>query len=121
MSNRRKLRPHELARRDQLLAEAKARLRRGEVVIWSDPAPPGWRCSYCDCPITPDSPHWQPGYVCDHPCPAGADFIVVVLSHPRPSPIPLCARHQRDWRSDFTDLVRHAAHVDVIGPWMDPD
>ena len=75
MGNRRKLRPHELAKRDQLLAEAGARLRRGEIVTWIDHARPGSQCSWCDCPLTPDSPHHRRGYVCPYLCHAEAAYV----------------------------------------------
>jgi hypothetical protein len=120
MSSRRELRPHEIAKRDQFLADATARLRRGEGVIWTDSAKPGAQCCYCDCPLGPDSPHNQPGYICDQPCPAGAVYLVTVLSVPKPQPLPLCDRHYTDWCADFVQLCQPAG-IDILGPWMDPE
>jgi len=118
MSNRRKLRPHELAKRDQCLADAVARLNRGQGVIWTDLAEPGTQCSYCDCPIGPGSPHAVPGYVCDDPCTAEAVYVVIVLSHPDLRPVLLCERHHDNWCGDFVKLAGRR-RVDVIGPWLD--
>jgi hypothetical protein len=109
MSNRRRLRPHEVARHDQRLAEVQDMLRRGEPTIWVDPAPPGTACCYCDCPITPGSPHGPPGYACADLCPAGAVYLVLAVNIPQVAALPLCARHYRDWCADFTELTRPVA------------
>jgi hypothetical protein len=119
MSNCRRLRPHEQARRDQMLADAKARLYRGEGVIWTDAAEPGTQCCWCDCPWDPHDPsdrHARPGYLCPYPCPAEADYIIVtVLSDPKPEPLPLCERRYGDWNEGFAKLVQ-PAHVDIVIP-----
>jgi hypothetical protein len=120
MSNTRKLRPHELAKRDQLAADAMARLRRGEVVSWVDLAPPDLQCSWCDCPLTPDSPHHRRGYVCSHLCHAEASYVAIMLSAPRPVPIPLCERHLPDWQ-DVTVALLQPVRAEILGPWMDAD
>jgi hypothetical protein len=123
VSNRRKLRPHEVAKRDQVFAEAMARLHRGEGVTWSEPADPGTQCSWCDCEWDwrdPDDRHARPGYVCPYPCPADAVYIEIRLSDPHPKPLPLCERHHGDWLDVMADVARVShSRVDVIGPWMD--
>ena len=120
MGNRRKLRPHELAKRDQLVAEAKTRLRSGEIVTWVDHAGPGKQCSWCDCPLTADSPHNRRGYVCPYLCHAGAAYVAVMLSAPRPVSIPLCERHLGDWQ-DVTVTLLQPVRAEILGPWMDAD
>ncbi len=119
MSNRRRLRPHETARRDQRQAEAEAALRSGRVVFWEDIAPPGTQCSWCDCPLGPDSPHNRPGYVCPHTCPDRSAVVVWVLHFSQaPHPIPLCQRHHD---GDFYDVLADRFPVEVMEPWADSD
>ncbi len=125
MSNRRRLRPHEQARRDQVLAEAVAKIKRGWAVTWSEPAEPGTPCCWCDCEWDwrdPADRHNQPGYVCPHPCRAGAVYLEIELSDPHPKPQPFCERHHGDWLDVMADVAR-ARHtpVEVIGPWMDDE
>ena len=121
MSNRRRLRPHEQARRDQVLAEAEARQARGDTVIWDDPAGPGVQCSWCDCAWNPHDPadrHNRPGYVCPYPCPAEAVHSVTVWG--TKGALPLCERHHGDWIDVFAALTQPSS-VDVIGGWMDDE
>ena len=81
----------------------------------------GTQCSYCDCPIGPDSPHRRRGYVCPYLCHAEAAYVAVMAG---PSlgirPIPLCERHFGDWHEDFLrEMGGRASEADILGPWMD--
>jgi hypothetical protein len=122
MDARRKLRPHELARRDQALAEAVARVCRGEFVVWVDRCAPGTQCCWCDCPLGPDSPHNRRGYVCPYLCHAKASYVAITLGAPQPGLFPLCERHLGGYDADLKQITGdRASEVDIIGPWMDDD
>src|SRR6266699_2603870 len=122
MSNRRRLRPHETARRDQRLAQAEDALRHGTAVIWEDQPPPqGLQCSWCDCQDwqSPSSPHSQPGYVCPFPCPAMSATVVWIMSPADPpKPVPLCQRHRPEF---LDDLVDQFPDIELMDPWGDDD
>jgi hypothetical protein len=123
VSNRRKLRPHEVARRDQRLAEMKDEGRRGTLVIWEDVPLADLQCSWCDCQdwLSPSSPHSQPGYVCPFPCPA-MSVTVTWWVHPDlgpGKPIPLCQRHRDGDYYDF--LAARFPDLEVLEPWADDD
>jgi hypothetical protein len=91
----RTLPPHEHARRDQLAAEIKDRLRSGEfVIVLTNEQQPGTQCSYCDCPVGPDSPHNRRGYVCPYFCHADPVLVATLMYlNRRNRHLPLCARH----------------------------
>jgi len=122
MSNRRKLRPHETARKDQLLAQASELSADPHAAVFVvDFAPDGTQCSWCDCPdLGPDAPHWQPGYVCDG-CPGPAMYVVTYgYGRSDPRAFPVCRRHYPEVPVFFARVLR-PREVDVIGSWMDDD
>lgn len=119
MSNRRKLRPHELARKDQAFAEARDAARDpSTAVLVTDVAPGGVRCSWCDCPWpdSPGSPHAQPGYTCPG-CPQDADYVVSWLNNEN---YPVCGHHYGDLVDTFTTkVIPPGVPVEFGRPWED--
>lgn len=97
--------PHEMARRNQVLADMDARLARGEYVIAVVPIVPGCPCTWCDCPIVLGSPHYRPGYVCPYYCHAGASAAAICMYMPKPKETPLCSRHVDVWRGEIAELL----------------
>jgi len=100
MSNRRKLCPDEIARRDQALAAARdAATDPGTAVIVVDYAPPGTQCSWCDCPSPlddPRSPHREPGYKCAG-CPEEANKVIRdMYGTAQEEAVPVCPGHHAD-------------------------
>jgi hypothetical protein len=106
------------------MAEVKVRLLNGGPVSYVDLAAPGQQCSYCDCPITPDSPHWTPGYACDQPCPAEAVYVVTLASLDPPvcKRVPVCRRHCDEQLTDLAKLLGdRGMRIELLRGWIDPD
>ena len=120
MSNRRKLKPHEIARRDQSLAWASEHAAAGDLVMVVESIPAGRQCCWCDCPDVPSSPHITvPGYVCGNVCPEQAAYMVQA-SHGGRQIIayPVCGRHQTGPLAQLTALG--VVGEVLIGPsWRD--
>ena len=94
----RKLRPRERARQDQAAAAARnlGATDPTAAVFTMTYADPDTRCSWCDCPDTPDSPHYRPGYVCPG-CPDAAAYVLHLLhGTPAQQNIPVCDRHREN-------------------------
>lgn len=91
---------------DQALAAARdAATDPGSVPV-AVTAADGQRCTWCDCPDGPASPHNRPGYRCPG-CPATAAVVVSTFSGPNLRyDFPACDRHH-------TDIV--AAVVRTVG------
>jgi len=87
--------PQETFWSDQALAAAQeAALDPGMVPVAVTAADGKKRCTWCDCPDGPDSPHNQPGYRCAG-CPARAKDVVSVFAGPTLRyDYPACARHR---------------------------
>lgn len=93
---KRKLKPRERARQDQATAALRNRGATDPrtAVMTMAYAEPGTQCAWCDCPDTPDSPHYQPGYVCPG-CPEGAEFVLHRMhGTPEQVNVPVCGRHR---------------------------
>lgn len=122
MSDARRLRPHELARLDQMLAEA-ATLARDEpstLVIATTFAQPGQPCSWCDCPGPQDSPHDDPDYHCAG-CPRVADTITYVWRSRERHGFPVCRQHSSDLMSWISALTSGRAVEFRVRPILDED
>ena len=118
MSNRRKLRPHEMAKFDQRRAEARERARAGQTVIVTDYANDGQQCSWCDCPVS--ARHAQPGYVCDG-CPEPAAYVMTLgYGTDDASRYPVCERHHPRFATDMIALLRPGT-IELAPPWEDDD
>lgn len=91
---------------DQALATARDVAAAGNTVpIVLDPAD-GERCTWCDCPDGPDSPHNRRGYKCDG-CPAGADYVVRLFAGPDVRyDFPACDRHHTDIIAAVAETIR---------------
>lgn len=125
MSNRRKLRPHETARRDQALAAGRdaAKDPHTAVLVVED-AEPGMRCSWCDCPSPlddPASPRRKPGYRCGG-CPEDAALVIRVwYGTPGQENTPVCEGHYRDVAVFFARAHSHPGTViEFAEPCEDP-
>jgi hypothetical protein len=123
MSNRRKLRPHEIARRDQTLASARNEAQMpGTLAIVGDIAPPeGTPCSWCDCPVVdsqgrPLPPHDDCGG-CAEPA---ACVMTFAYGTPDATTYALCAPHYPRFIRDTTAMLRPRV-VELPPAWMDPD
>ncbi|MDT3395469.1 hypothetical protein RKE29_02180 [Streptomyces sp. B1866] len=78
-----------------LAAAAEAAALPGQVPV-AITTVDGGRCTWCDCPDGPDSPHNQRGYQCGG-CPAPAAVVVSVHTGPELRyDFPACERHQAD-------------------------
>ncbi|BBA99243.1 hypothetical protein RVR_5782 [Actinacidiphila reveromycinica] len=88
---------------DQTLAAAReAALDPGTVPVAITAADGKKRCTWCDCPDGPDSPHNRPGYRCGG-CPALAVHVVSVHLGPNLRyDYPACGRH-------WTEVVARVA------------
>lgn len=116
MNNRRKLAPHELAKRDQALAEASELANRGTPVIVVDHAGPGSQCCWCDCDAFIHD--------CKDPCPKEAEYIVQTSWSPQRYPV--CDRHHTgpiELLAEYESSVvgGHLMQVSFRGGWMDDD
>lgn len=120
MSNRRRLRPHEIARRDQSLAWARDHAASGDLVMIVESTPPGRHCCWCDCPDTPDSQHiTNPRYVCASLCAEPATHVVR-MHGPRPIHYLVCERHKTGPMEQLISLG--LVESVVFGPsWKDDD
>ena len=127
MGNRRKLRPRDIARRDQAVAQARDMAARpGTAAIVVDYAPPAAQCSWCDCPSPlddPTSPHLNPGYTCDG-CPEAAEHVVRAMQgSAREIAAPVCARHQPDAYAFAVKAMGAGPRTEVVvmPPWEGPE
>lgn len=115
MSNRRKLRPHEVARKDQAFAEASELAAKGTPVIVIDFAEPGSKCCWCDCDAFIHD--------CQHPCQEQAEHVVTASWSPQRYPV--CDRHQTgplELLAEFEhDVFGRPLQVTFGGGWMDDD
>lgn len=94
--SRRRIRPHEQARSDQVMAAARNHGASDPAagVSGVEYADPGTPCCWCDCPL---EAHLDPAYNC--PC---CDTGAVFLFHDRMGTLhqctyPLCERHFQDF------------------------
>lgn len=93
---------------DQALATARDAAHDPSTVPVAVTAANGERCTWCDCPDGPDSPHNQPGYRCSG-CPATAEVVVSAFSGPNLRyDFPACGRHQADIVAAVALTVRGA-------------
>jgi hypothetical protein len=116
MSNRRKLAPHEVAKKDQVLAEASELAKQGKPVIVIDHAAPGFsQCCWCDCP--------QMVHTCGDPCPEKAEYVVRTSWSPHRYPV--CNRHQTgpiEVLAEYeSSLGGRPLQLSFRGGWMDDD
>lgn len=127
MSNRRKLRPRDIARRDQAVAGARDMAAQpGTAALVIDYAQPGTQCSWCDCPdplADPASPHRIPGYVCAG-CPEPAEHVIRAMrGSVREIAAPVCARHQADASAFAVRAIGAGPGAEVVAmpPWEDSE
>lgn len=94
---------------DQALAVARDAAADPTTVPVAITAANGERCSWCDCPEGPDSPHNQKGYRCLG-CPANAKYIVSTFTGPYLRyDFPACSRHQADIVASVARAAKGAA------------
>jgi hypothetical protein len=120
----RPLEPWQVARRDQVLAEARAKAAEpGRVAIIADDAPEGVACSMCDCDGDPAS-HDEASC---RGCPDAAWTILIVFySGPQQTSAPVCARHLPEaWQILLGALEREYPDLNVVAhpesDWRDPE
>lgn len=120
MSNRRKLRPHEVAKRDQAYAWATDHVMAGDAAMVVESVPPGFPCCWCDCPDVPDSPHLNPGYVCGNLCPDAATHVVQYRYLGNGTDYLVCDRHQT---GPLQQLAAYGLVEEVVmgDPWRDSE
>jgi hypothetical protein len=110
MSNRRKTKPGDTARRDQAGAWVRDHVAGGGIAIVSDYAEPGMACGWCDCPLPPHdpaSPHRDPSYSCDRPCRRPARHVITVSGmSPRPVAFRVCGPHDGELHQALGRLLR---------------
>lgn len=101
--------PQETFWSDQTLATAReAALDPGTLPFAITAADGKKRCTWCDCPDGPDSPHNNPGYRCDG-CPTLAVHVVSLYATPTLRyDYPACAVH-------WTEIVAQAAQAAAGG------
>ncbi|WP_236243160.1 hypothetical protein [Streptomyces sp. CC228A] len=81
---------------DQALAAARDAAADPATIPVALTAANGERCSWCECPDGPDSPHNQAGYRCAG-CPAPAKHVVSAFAGPHIRyDFPACRRHEAD-------------------------
>jgi len=91
---RRRIRPHERARVDQTLAEARERALREPhtLVAVCEYADPGVQCCWCDCTVEDHMLHGN----CDG-CARYARFMHHILVRTEHITYPVCKHHQADF------------------------
>jgi len=121
----RPLRPHEIAKRDQALAAARAKAAEpGQVAIVEDDAPDGTRCSMCDCPPVNSDPASHDDANCPG-CPDPAAVTIIVFATPQETSASVCAGHLGRARQILTDALHRATpNVGITdhpeSQWRDP-
>jgi hypothetical protein len=125
VSNRRRPRPRDVARRDQAVAAARDMAAQpGTAACVVDYAPPGAQCSWCDCPSPlddPTSPHLNPAYTCGG-CPEAAERVVRAMrGSVREIAAPVCTRHQADAYAVRAMGGGPRTEVVVMPPWESPE
>jgi len=107
--NRRKLKVHERARSDQFTAAARnwGATEPTTAVFTLEFADSGTgRCCWCDCPDTPDSPHYQPGYQCGG-CPRDAMYVLHAMhGSPHQQDYPVCAEHRDNMATNVARVTK---------------
>ena len=116
--SRRKLRPHETARRDQAMAYARDRAAEpGTFVAITEDAEPGIRCGWCDCPLVPPSRGHDPDCV---GCSLEARYAVYcAMRYGRSSPIAVCEEHYPDVPRFLAELLGDRVAVEFAPTWQD--
>ncbi|MFJ4617390.1 hypothetical protein [Streptomyces sp. NPDC088812] len=93
---------------DQALAAARDAAADPSLVPVAITAANGEQCTWCDCPVGPDSPHNQRGYKCAG-CPDTAKYVVSTFAGPNLRyDFPACERHASDIVAAVTATVRGA-------------
>ncbi|MEU7399709.1 hypothetical protein [Streptomyces sp. NPDC044948] len=81
---------------DQALAAARDAAADPSLAPIAVTAANGEQCTWCDCPLGPDSPHNNPNYRCGG-CPKTAEAVVSAFAGPnRRYDYPACKRHRDD-------------------------
>lgn len=91
--SRRRIRPHERAKVDQVMAVARdhAIAEPTARIFVTEYADPGIQCCWCDCPI---EQHRSPDYRCAG-CPSDAVYMMHAMPEmPGDRTYPLCERHR---------------------------
>jgi hypothetical protein len=108
VSNRRKLKPSELARQDQAVAAGRdLATNTRSAVITIAYAEQDHQCSWCDCPAPvddPESPHNQAGFECGG-CPETARYVAIVAIG-REERFPVCVGHADDFHGVMTRTIQ---------------
>ena len=90
---------------DQALATARDAATDPGTIPVAITAANGEQCTWCDCPLGPDSPHNQPDYRCPG-CPATAKNVVSTFAGPNLRyDFPACDRHTTDIVMSIAQLV----------------
>ncbi|MGW2044674.1 hypothetical protein ACWCPF_05755 [Streptomyces sp. NPDC001858] len=90
---------------DQALAAARETAADPSLVPVAITAANGEQCTWCDCPLGPDSPHNQRGYVCGG-CLATATSVVSTFTGPSLRyDFPACDRHTADIVASIAQVV----------------
>ncbi|UJV41595.1 hypothetical protein [Streptomyces sp. AMCC400023] len=90
---------------DQALATAREAATDPGTVPVAITAANGEQCTWCDCPLGPDSPHNQRGYRCPG-CPEQAKHVVSTFAGPNLRyDFPACGRHTTDIVASIAQLV----------------
>jgi hypothetical protein len=101
---RRKIRPHEQARVDQVRASVRDRSIKepNTRIFFLQFINVGERqCCWCDCPM---EAHTVPGYRCAG-CQSGAIASMEEWNNGVPTGFPLCHKHLHDYRKQFLPLL----------------
>jgi hypothetical protein len=117
MSNKKKrrIRPHERARVDQVMAAARdhAIAEPTAAVFVTEYADPGRQCSWCDCTL---KQHQDPAYRCAG-CPDDAVYLLHEMPERAGSVVyPLCERH-RSAVPELSQLLSEALHREIPVNW----
>jgi hypothetical protein len=117
MSNRRKLHPGELARKDQRQAEARERARAGQTVIMTEYADAGQQCCWCDCPVVDTAGQPLPSHPDCDGCPEPAELVMIMsYGTPEARGWPICQAHQIPFIDDTVAMMQPTV-VELAPPW----
>jgi hypothetical protein len=101
--------PYDTFLSDQTLAAARDAASDPTLVPVAVTAANGERCTWCDCPDGPNSPHSNKGYRCAG-CPTAAKVVVSLHSGPNLRyDFPACERHKVDIVASVVRATQGAA------------